>query len=459
MQKPRILKALSLLAAFALTLVLLAACSGGNNDPEGNGAGTNGAQSAGGDGAKGSGGGAKSGGGAGGKTEQVTVKFANFSGSGDPAPLLEQMRETFEAQNPDVKVEIETIGFGDYFTQMQTRVASGTAPDAYELNYENFVSYAKKGVLLDLQPMFEAAGFDKSVLYEQALDAFQADGVQYGMPASFSNVVLIYNKDLFDQAQTSYPTIEWTWKEMNEAAVSIRALGDDIFGISQGVQFFEFFKAAQQNGGSLLNEDQTAFTINTPENVETLQYMVDRIQKSNVMPTEAQMSGIGDWDLFKAGRLGMILTGVWAFPDFVQNVEFPWDIAVEPGNVQKATHFFSNGLVINKDSKVAEAAYRWIAFMSASKEAAQIRVDGNWELPAVTYPDVLEAYLAITPPDNRQAVFDSLEYLVTPPVIEQFAEMNDTLTLHLAAAAQGAKTPQQALDDAQQELTAKIKLE
>lgn len=391
--------------------------------------------------------------------EDVTITYANFSGAGEgPAAALDEMKAAFEEKYPHITVNIETIGFGEYFTQLQTRVAGGTAPDAYELNYENFVAYAKLGVLADLEPYFNKNNFDRSTVYEQALAAFSSDGVQYGMPASFSNVLLIYNKELFDQAKVDYPTEEWTWDDMNAAAVKIRALGDDIFGISQGVHFFEFFKAVQQNGGSLFNEDMTEFTIDTPENLETLQHMVDRVQKSNVMPTEAQMSGLGDWDLFKAKRLGMILTGVWAFPDFVANADFEWDVEIEPGNVQKATHFFSNGLVINKDSDKKDAAYKWVEFMSASKEAASIRIDANWELPAVTYPEVIEAYLEVTPPDNRQAVYDSLEYLVTPPVITEFSQMNDIITKHLSAASQGAKTPAEALDDAQKELQETIDL-
>lgn len=386
--------------------------------------------------------------------EDVTVKFTNFSASGDAAPALEAMRVKFEEQNPGIKVDVETIGYDEYFTQMQTRVAGGTAPDAYELNFENFFSYAKKGVLKSL----DSYDIDTAALYETALNAFQTDGVQYGMPASFSNVVLIYNKDLFDQAQVDYPTSDWTWKDMDAAGEKIRALGNDIFGVHQSVQFFEFFKAAKQNGGSLLNADGTAFTVNTPENIGALQHLADRINKSNIMASDAQLSGMGDWDLFKSGRLGMIITGIWAFPDFVDNVAFNWDIAVEPGNVEKATHFFSNGYVINKDSKVADAAFKWISFMSSSKDAAQIRVDANWELPAVTFTEVQENYLKITPPENREAVFESLNFLMTPPVIEQFNEMNDILSQHLSKAAQGVVTPEQALSDAQKELESKIKL-
>ncbi|MBO9605697.1 MAG: sugar ABC transporter substrate-binding protein [Paenibacillaceae bacterium] len=389
----------------------------------------------------------------------VTVKFANFSSSGDNEKYLAQMKDEFEKQHTNIKVQIETIAFGDYFTQMQTRVAAGQAPDAYELNFENFYSYAKKGVLLDLAAQFKTTKFDQSTINKQALAAFAADGKQYGLPASFSNVLLIYNKDLFDKAKVSYPTDKWMWKEMDDAAIKIRALDKNTFGISQGVQFFEFFKAAQQNGGNLLNADKTKFTVNTPENVETLKHLTDRILVANSMPTEAQLSGTGDWDLFKAGRLGMIITGVWAFPDFIKNVKFNWDVAIEPGNKKKATHFFSNGLVINKDTKVADAAFEWIKFMSAGKEAAKIRVDAGWELPASTYQDVLDTYLKAKPPENRKAVFDSLNYLITPPVIEQFNEMNDIIGRHLQEAAQGTKPAEQALKEAQAELEQKIKLQ
>jgi multiple sugar transport system substrate-binding protein len=386
------------------------------------------------------------------------VTYANFSAAGDNQKYLDQMLAAFEKLNPKITVKIETIGFGDYFTQLQTRVAAGSAPDAYELNYENFVTYAKKDVLADMNPLFKAAKFDPKTLDANALGAFAMGGKQYGLPASFSDVLIFYNKELFDRAGVGYPNDSWKWADELKAAQAIRALGPDIFGIFQPVQFWELYKMVQQNGGSILNPNKTAFTLNTPQNVETLQFMVDKVLKSNVTPTNAQLAGMGDWDLFKAGRLGMIVTGIWAFPDFVRDCKFAWDVAVEPGNVKKATHFFANGIVLNKDSKLAPAAFEWARFMSASREAADIRVKAGWELPASTYPDVLKQYLDIKPPANRKAVFDSLKYLVTPPVIEQFTQMTDIVGVHLQAALDGAKTPAQALADAQKELEAKIKL-
>ena len=263
--------------------------------------------------------------------EPVTITYCNFNSSGGNEETLAKMVAAFESEYPNIKVEVETIGYDDYFTQMQTRVAGGTAPDCYELNIENFAAYANKGMLAEI------TGVDVSGLNDTALNAFKVDGKQYGLPESFSNVVLIYNKDLFDQAGVDYPTDDWTQADVQEAAEKIRALGDDIFGIWQPITYNEFFKVVAQYGGALLNEDKTEFTINSPENLEAATVLVDRVLVSNVQPNAVQQGGMGDWDMFMSGRLGMIPTGIWAFQTFTDGCDFAWDIAVEPGSTQKAT--------------------------------------------------------------------------------------------------------------------------
>ena len=296
--------------------------------------------------------------------EPVTITYCNFNASGGDEETLQKMYEAFHEEYPNITVEIETIGFDDYFTQMQTRVAGGTAPDCYELNIENFSAYANKGVPAEI------TGVDLSRIDETALNAFNVGGKQYGLPGNFSNVVLVYNKDLFDQAGLDYPTNDWTQDDVQAAAEAIRALGDDIYGIYQPVTYNEFYKVAAQYGGSLLSEDGTQFTINSPENVEAAQMMVDRVLVSNVQPTEVQMGGMGDWDLFMSGRLGMIPTGIWAFSSFADGCDFDWDIVVEPGTKQKATAFFSNACVINADSEHKDAAATWITWLCSSDAAA-----------------------------------------------------------------------------------------
>ena len=384
--------------------------------------------------------------------ENVTITYCNFNSSGGNEETLQKMVDAFQEEYPYITVEVETIGYDDYFTQMQTRVAGGTAPDCYELNIENFAAYANKGMLAEI------SGIDVSGLNETALNAFNVKGVQYGLPESFSNVVLIYNKDLFDQASVAYPTADWTQDDLQAAAEAIRALGDDIFGIWQPITYNEFFKVVAQYGGALLNQDKTAFSINSPENIQAAQALVDRVLVSNVQPNTVQQGGMGDWDMFMSGRLGMIPTGIWAFQTFTENCDFDWDIAVEPGSTQKATHFFSNCVVLNPESKNQEAAATWLAWLTSSTRSAEIRLEAGWDLPALSDMDALASYLEITPPENREAVFESLNYLAMPPVIEDYALMSDIIGRYLAAAADGTMTVEDALNAAQADCEAQISL-
>lgn len=385
--------------------------------------------------------------------EPVTITYCNFNSSGGNEETLAKMVAAFEEEHPNIKVEVETIGYDDYFTQMQTRVAGGTAPDCYELNIENFAAYANKGILAEI------TGVDVSGLNETALGAFNVDGKQYGLPESFSNVVLIYNKDLFDQAGVAYPTDDWTQDDLQAAAEKIRALGDDIFGIWQPITYNEFFKVVAQYGGALLNEDKTEFTINSPENLAAATALVDRVLVSNVQPNAVQQGGMGDWDMFMSGRLGMIPTGIWAFQTFTDGCDFEWDIVVEPGSTQKATHFFSNCVVMNPETKYPTEVATWLAWLASSTTSADIRLEAGWDLPALKDLNALSSYLDITPPDNREAVFESLDYLVMPPVIEDYALMSDIISQKLAAAADGTITVQEALDQAQAECEAQITLD
>ena len=113
---------------------------------------------------------------------------------------------------------------------------------------------------------------------------------------------------------------------------------------------------------------------------------------------------------------------------------------------------------MNPETKHAEEVSKWLAWLTASTESADIRLEAGWDLPALKDMNALSAYLKITPPANRNAVFESLNYLVMPPVIEDYALMSDIINNYLAAAADGTMTCQEALDAAQADCVAQIKL-
>jgi multiple sugar transport system substrate-binding protein len=383
--------------------------------------------------------------------DDVTIRYFTFSAAPDHLEDLDTIIAAFEEANPNITIEVATAPFDDYFTLLQADVVSGDEPDVFELNYESFVTYAANDTLLNIDEYLSG----DAPYYPRALEAFQYEGNQLALPETFSTVLLFYNADLFDEAGLDYPTAEWTWADAVAAAESITALGDDVWGLFSPVQFWEFYKKAAQNGEcNFFNEDMTESTINSPACVETLETMIS-FMDSGIMPTQAQLSGVSDSELFLSGNLGMLVTGIWMFGAFAET-DFAWDVEIEPAMGQHAHHFFANGDAVSANTDHAQEAALWAEFLTASEVAANVRVESSWELPALDQPEYFESYLSQTPPENREAVFTALESPVTPPVIERQNEMQDTVNGLITQVVDGELSAQEALDQAKEALDALI---
>jgi len=389
--------------------------------------------------------------------DPVTIRYFTFSAAPDHLDDLNEMIQIFEAEHPNIHVVVETAPWGDYWTKLPTLVAGGQAPDVFELNYENFVTYASRGLLLNLEtPAAGDAAFNAGVYYPRAYGAFQYKGMQLGLPATFSTVMLFYNKDLFDAAGVSYPEPDWTWDDAVAAAKELTDLANGVWGLHSPVQFWEFYKKVAQNGGSFFNSIDGSVTVNSAQCVEALEKMVGFITEDGVMPSASDMGGMSDGDMFLSGQLAMNVTGIWMFAAFA-DAPFSWDIQVEPGFTEHATHFFANAVSVFAGSQHPEEAWEWVKFFTSSPEMARIRVASGWELPALDNPTYFADYLNLTPPDNREAVFESLNYAIVPPVIERQNEMQDTIGLLIERVVLGQMTAQEALDQAKTEIEELLK--
>lgn len=351
--------------------------------------------------------------------EQITLSYFTFSAAPDHLEDLDAIIAAFEAENPNITIETQTAAYDDYFTSLQTQVAGGTAPDTFELNYENFVTYARSGALLDLG----SAGIDGSRYYPLALEGFQDGGTQYGLPATFSDVVLIYNRTLFDEAGLDYPSADWTWDDYTAAAEALTDAEAGVYGGYQPVSFFEFYKALAQAGGEFFDADGNA-AFNSEAGVAAAEWLTSK--PGTVMPTLAEAGGTPNYDtnLFTSGKLAMWHNGIWQFNGLNES-GIDYDITVEPGMVQTANAVFMNGVVASADTDHPEAAAKWIEFFTSSPTTVETRLASSWELPAVNDEAAFASYLEVTPPENRQAVLDALDNIVLPPVIERQAEMQE----------------------------------
>jgi multiple sugar transport system substrate-binding protein len=382
-------------------------------------------------------------------SEPITLEYFTFSAAPDHLDTLQAMVDSFEAEHDGITIEVTTAAYDEYFTRLQTRVAGGQAPDTFELNYENFVSYAGAGALLDPTDAAPEA-IDPARFYPEALDAFSRDGIQYGLPISFSNVVLYYNQDLFDAAGLDHPDGTWTWEDELAAAEALTDVDAKVWGTFQPVSFFEYFKVLVQNGGEFFDASgDVAF--DSPEGIEAAEWLLDKV--GSIQPTEAQMGGQDDGAMFASGQLAMWHTGIWMFGSLA-DADFAWDIAVEPGNVTNASHFFANGVVASATTEHPEAAALWMQHLAGSDASVEARLAASWELPPVADVSLLAPYLEQSPPANRIAVFESLESVVVPPVIERQQEMQDAVGQALEQALLGQLSVEDAIAQAAEQVRA-----
>jgi len=388
-----------------------------------------------------------------------TITYFTFSAAPDHLKELDAIKAAFEQQNPGITVQVQTAAYADYFTKLQTAIAGGSAPDTFELNYENFVTYARAGALhgLDAEATKDSS-YDANRIYPQALKAFQYKGKQYALPATFSDVVLFYNKKLFDAAGVAYPTANWTWADEKAAAAKLTNKAAGVYGDYQPVTFYEFYKALAQSGGEFLASDGKKATFNDAKGLEAANWLLGK--PGTVQPTVAEIGGKADFDtaLFKSDKLAMWHNGIWQISTLASASGLDFDIAVEPGNTRKASAVFFNGTAVSAKTSKATAAWKWAQFLSTSPTTVKTRLDSSWELPAVNDKSAFDSYLKLTPPANRQAIFDALDSIALPPVLDaQQQQMQDIVTKALEKAASGQATPQQALDDAAAAVTALIK--
>ncbi len=102
-------------------------------------------------------------------------------------------------------------------------IPTGDTPDIMFSAIEGFAETANRGLLRDLGPIIDADPTAKAVLDE--LDPNLLDGMRTRstgqlnfFPTEWNNIVVYYNKDMFDKAGVAYPADDWSWADFRETA-------------------------------------------------------------------------------------------------------------------------------------------------------------------------------------------------------------------------------------------------
>jgi multiple sugar transport system substrate-binding protein len=83
---------------------------------------------------------------------QTTLQLVEVITSPQRTEVLQAMVDEFEAANPEVKVEITSLPWGQAFEKLATMVQGGQIPDVVEMPDRWLSLYANNGQLEDLAP-------------------------------------------------------------------------------------------------------------------------------------------------------------------------------------------------------------------------------------------------------------------------------------------------------------------
>ena len=245
-----------------------------------------------------SGGGSSAGGSGGTTTLKLVVADYGTGPSNTSSKYWATIVSAFEAAHSNIKVNVTTIPWTNFDSQVQTMVQNKNYPDITEGDY--FSNYAQDGLLYPASDVLS----DPSNL----LPAFKAqgtyNGVQYGMPFTTSSRTLFYNKKLFTQAGiTAAPQ---TWADVETDAAKITKLGDVGFGLPLGNEEAQAESLLWMLGDGGGYQTAGKYTINSAPNVTAFTFLKGMVAAGDTEPNPGTVDRTPLWEQFAQGKVGMI---------------------------------------------------------------------------------------------------------------------------------------------------------
>lgn len=383
--------------------------------------------------------------------EPVTISMMMW---GDPAELevWNQIVADFHQAKPNITVKVEVSDWDSYWTKLKTLLSADTPPDVFAMDAPLYLDYQSRGVLLNLQPYLDKNPDLLKGVYPQTLDAYKTSDGMYGLPRDFQTIVLFYNKDMFDAAGVAYPTGDWTYDDLRDAAKKLTIVGADgkvsQFGFSADLWDMELIwsEAIWAYGGDIINADHTKTLVAEPKAREAWQLFHDMVFEDKSWPDFNTADEYGG-DPFLAGVAAMTTIGHWAVPGYAE-VNFKWDVAPMPkGPAGQATSVNSAGFVVGKSSKNPDASFEFLKYVLS--EPAQKRLaELGFACPVLKSVAESDSFLKQSTQIDQKVFLDSLAFAHMKPVFKGYDEWSSAIGDGMAGIWTGEAELEPTLDEA-----------
>ena len=367
--------------------------------------------------------------------EEVTLSFLIDNGPQTVA-AVQKVVEGFQAENPDIKIDVETRpGGGDGDNIVKTRLSTGEIGDVFLYNSGSLfqqinptkymVDLTAEPWQADIQPAFQ--------------NVVTAGGKIYGAPIQTAmGGGVLYNKKIYADLGLKVPT---TWAEFMANNEKIKAAGKvpviQTFKDTWTSQLFvlgDFYnvQAAVPTFAADYTANKAKFAT-TPAALKGFEHQADVLKAGDLNKDFAAASFEDGLNMLAKGQgahYPMLTFALGAIqqnnPDAVKDIGFfalPGDDAAKNG----LTAWMPPGVYISNQSEHIEAAKKFLAFIASSKacdlQTAGAGVTGPYlvkscKLPSDVPPMVadLQAYF-----DKAGAATPALEFVspVKGPSLEQ----------------------------------------
>jgi multiple sugar transport system substrate-binding protein len=342
--------------------------------------------------------------------QQATVRWWYHFDNPENTP--EALIAAFEAENPDIRIEAESIPWGggnDYYTRLFAAIVAGGAPDCAMVKLNNHAQLLEMEALAPIDEMV-AAWDGRSDISDDIWSVNKAaDGRQYYLPLQYVVLYLYYRPDLFAAKGLSAPA---TFDEFLAAAQALTEGDVYGFGMRGGGGGHDNWGPFVLGGGASFEPGGMV----TDAALAANRWYVGLGTEHKVIPPSAATDGFRQIvDNFKSGRTAMAIHHVGSSNEMVEALGDNVSAVPVPRNADGSgwTLFGDESNAVFASSANQEAAFRWISFLSTgSTNVAFNQLTGqlpvttsgaaDWTLHQPRFVEASAASLpmASTPPDS-----------------------------------------------------------
>lgn len=392
--------------------------------------------------------------------------------------FMMQYGKAFTIRYPNIEVKVETgIGRPPYAGINRSNLEEWMEkdkPDVLSLSLSEYAQLAKEGKLYALDDVIRQEGFDLQNMHAGVVDMLRTEGggKLYGLAPDYDQLVLFYNKELFDKYGIGYPKNGMSWEELLQLASRFAAgpnAKERVYGLVARSYFGPYDlvqQAGKAKGLSILDPAGKQITVNTPEWQKMWTAALDAVRGGYIYEPPPLKGSFTREDMYKAnpfftGQAAMALQNY----SFVKELNeassrykmssIPWDVVTEPTDPSRPNESssFSVGTIyaVNAASENRREAWELVKFINSEEAARKMLTQtvGSSSTPARLsslsavkgQEKLVEAFTSLRPPAEPQA---------TPGVPEEFYSTFQELAMQLSKdVLNGKKTVAQATQELQ----------